>query len=243
MKTSLHISRDGKETGALLQQYLTDRGVYDRNSDAVVFYGRGHSDGPNLNGNRLGQDKIDNMRIMTEAGVRVVPYFSADDRVPQDIRFPLLARKAHGMGGTDIATVFQRQEIDWRKMAGWDWFSSYVPIANEYRVWIFRGQHLDTYEKTMQRPTDYKYIGRNFRNGFDFTLSRLHRDAADEAGKAVRALKLDFGAVDLLRGEDGRIYILEVNTAPGVIKSGAQATLGKLADCITNWCDNGYPTQ
>lgn len=245
MKTSLDISRDGAETGALLQRYLEERRVYDSRADAVVCYGYPHGRRTHMiNGHRKGQGKIDNMRLMEGAGCRVVPWFSSDNiPPPASIRFPLLARKAHGMGGTDIATVFQFEEIPWRIAAGWSWFSSYVPVATEYRVWVFRGQHLDTYEKRMRRPSDYKFIGRNFRNGFDFELVPEGRnDTTKEAIKAIKGLGLDFAAIDMLFGLDRKIYILEANTAPGVLKSDAHATLGKLADRITDWVHEGYPT-
>jgi glutathione synthase/RimK-type ligase-like ATP-grasp enzyme len=190
------------------------------------------------------------MLAMDAAGVLTVPWFQVSD-IPRgfefaqkqrimDMRFPLLARKITGQGGTDIVPVFEAKEIPWRIAAGWDWFSSYIPMITEHRVWVFRGRALGTYEKQMRRPKDYKYIGRNFRNGFDFVKSDFVRDASEQAVKAVKALRLDFGAVDMLRGMDGRVYVLEVNTAPGCIKSGAQATLGKLADCIVDWEKSGY---
>ena len=32
----------------------------------------------------------------------------------------------------------------------------------------------------------------------------------------IKALKLDFGAVDIIRAKNGKLYVLEVNTAPGL---------------------------
>lgn len=235
----LAISGVAKETGALLTEYLQDRGVYSPTGAGIVCYGSSRSIGRALNA-ACGTDKIDRLQIMRSANVQTVPWFAGRE-IPGNITFPLLARKANGYGGTDIVPVFQRDEIPWRVAAGWDWFSSYVPVANEFRVWVFRGRHLDTYEKTMQRPREYAYIGRNFRNGFDFSRVSEQADATQQAVRAVDALGLDFAAVDLLRGLDGVIYVLEVNTAPGVIRSGAHRTLARLADCITEWAESGYP--
>lgn len=233
------------ETGGLLKTYLKERGVYSVSSNVTVCYGIHDEEQPNLNGN-CGRGKIYNLECLRQNGVRTVPWFSAN-AVPKDITFPLLARKNHGYGGTDLVPVFQREEIIWRIAAGWDWFSEYVPLQTEFRVWIFRNQFLDIYEKQMRRPEDYKYIGRNFRNGFDFVLTgrgSLEEEAAIlEAKCALAALELDFGAVDVLLGKDGWAYILEVNTAPGVIKSRAQQTLGKLADCIVEWAKADCPER
>jgi len=237
MKTSVKISSDGSETGALLVEYLKDRNVYDSKGQATVCYGLSSRNRPALN-HSCQSDKITRMRAMNNAGIRTVPWFDAK-RVPANVQFPILARKMYGMGGKDIATIFQREEIDWRIAAGWDWFSEYVPVARELRCWVYRDEVLDTFEKVMRRPQDYTKIGRNFGNGFEFELVGEHTEAYKASIETLRALGLDFGAIDLLVGKDGLTYVLEANTAPGVIRSGAQATLGKFADRIVNWLQNG----
>jgi glutathione synthase/RimK-type ligase-like ATP-grasp enzyme len=238
------ISDAASETGALLVEYLKDRGVFDIKAGPTVCYGvnsRRNTE-PKLNANCM-SDKVKRMIAMGKAGVSLVPWFDGHGRLPERIQFPLLARKLTGHGGTDIVPVFQPEEVEWRLEAGWDWFSSYVPKATEYRVWTFRGEVLGTYEKIMKRPKDFKYIGANFRNGFEFMECGTIKDTASEAALATKALELDFSAIDMLRGKDGKLYILEANTAPGVIRSSAQKTLGLLADRITDWVKAGYPEK
>lgn len=238
MEVSLKIASAGKETGALLKELLQKKGIYSDKGKAVVSYGIHLVDryNPTILNGVCARGKIYNMTAMTEAGVKTVPWFQGEN-ISKGFKFPAFARKSHGCGGEDLIPVFQKYEIPWRVAAGWDWFSSYVPFETEYRVWVFKGQHLDTYEKVMQRPGEYKFMGRNFRNGFEFQLAtkRVPDEAVEEAIKAVRALQLDFAAIDLLWGSDQTPYILEANTAPGVIRSGAQKTLGKLADKIEEW--------
>lgn len=233
MKARLRIASTSKETGALLEEYLEARGVQlTHTAKSIISYGVPHPGA--LNG-CCGRGKIFNMHTIRDAGVRTVPFYvPGEQAVPADA-YPLLARGNHGYGGTDIMTVFQPEELPWRVAAGAEWFSSFVPIAQEYRVWVWRNEVLDTYVKRMNRPEDYKFIGRNFRNGFDFEHGKNEYDVSREAVKAVQALSLDFAAVDCIRGKDGLVYILETNTAPGVIKSGAQATLAKLADKMVGW--------
>ncbi len=236
MSVRLTIANSSKETGALLRQYLQHRNAYNERSSTIVCYGQPASGRRVLNSN-CGTDKIVRMHKMGRAGVLVVPWFSDPGHAAGSV-FPLLARKSTGFGGTDIVPVFQAEEIPWRIQAGWDWFSEYIPVETEYRVWVFQEQLLDVYEKTMQRPAEFKFIGRNFRNGFEFQVALLRGgaiSATDQAFGAVRALELDFGAVDILLGKDGRCYVLEVNTAPGVLRSHAEPTLAKLADKIVEW--------
>ena len=238
----LKISPVAEETGALLREYLETRKCFNYPGDADICYGVPSATCNNLNGN-CGTSKIERLELMQQAGVPTVPWFSGLD-IPKNFRFPGLARKTYGYGGLDIIPVFQPEEIPWRLDAGYDWFSEYIPIQTEYRVWVFRDKHLDTYEKVMRRTQDYRYIGRNFRNGFDFEYTtNTPLKALEAALDTVKSLGLDFGAVDMIRGKDNRIYILECNTAPGVIKSGAQATLAKLADYMRQWVKEGFPTR
>lgn len=246
MQVSLRIAAAGKETGALLKEYLEDRGVYSPSGKAVVSYGIHLCDTPKehiLNG-VCARGKIFNMDAMKAAEVRTVPWFRGTT-IPEGFTFPAYARRSHGCGGEDLMPVFQPYEVPWRAAAGWDWFSSIVPFEREFRVWTFRNNVLDIYEKVMQRPTEYKFMGRNFRNGFEFKRVPISTKAiplyieqlAIQSLEATKCLDLDFAAIDMLLGTDGNVYVLEANTAPGVIRSGAQATLGKLADHITEWAE------
>ncbi len=230
------ISSVAEETGTLLKQYLTNCG------DGIVCYGVGTTREPNLNGRCVDLDKIERLIRLNKFKIPTIKWFSAGNETPKDFKFPALARKAYGHGGTDIVPVFQPEEIEWRSEAGWDWFSEYIPIESEYRVWVFRDNHLDTYTKTMARPNEYKYVGRNFRNGFEFKLDKPNPITTEIAINCIKALNIDFGAIDMLKGIDSQYYVLECNTAPGVIRSGAQNTLKKLAAYIQDWSERGCPT-
>jgi glutathione synthase/RimK-type ligase-like ATP-grasp enzyme len=236
----LKISSVASETGALLNEYLEDRGTFNLPGDADICYGVSGNKSNSLNEN-CQTDKITRLLMMKEAKVSTVPWFTRYEDIPQTIQFPVLARNAYGHGGTDIVPVFQPEEIPWRIASGFSWFSEYIPIHTEYRVWVFRDWHLGTYKKVMRRPGEYKFIGRNFRNGFDFVYDgKPTRQAVDLAVNTIRCLGLDFGAVDMLLGKNGNLYVLECNTAPGVIRSGAQETLGLLADQMVAWAKGGF---
>jgi len=239
--TTIYISSDGRETGTLLQEMLQERGVYSKKGPAAVCYGTdGHLGGPTLN---LGcrSNKMVRMETMSRANVSLVPWARGIDA--QRLAFPLYARKLFGMGAKDLMPVFQPEEVPCRLSAGWDRFSSSVPIAQEMRAWVWRGEALQLFEKQMQRPKDYVAMGRNFGQGFEFRPIVDHAVANNEAIRATDALHLDFAAIDMILGKDGRVYVLEANTAPGAIRSGAQSTLAKLADRIADWCRADCPAR
>ena len=60
---------------------------------------------------------------------------------------------------------------------------------------------------------------RNLDGGFIFAREGVVEapEASEEALKAVAALGLDFGAVDIMyNARENKYYVLEVNTAPGL---------------------------
>lgn len=232
-------------TAAILQKLLAERGVrVSEQGKAVVSYGVSYAGNlPGLNKNAGRQDKHQQQQTLAGKGVRTIEAFSPQDaaRLPQN-RFPMLGRKRAHVGGTDILLALQPEDVALRVRAGAEFFTPYIPSVTEYRVYVYRKQHLGTYQKVMVRPQEYKKVGRNYKNGFAFQLvlsDDVPRTAVELAGAAVAALDLDFGAVDILQGKDGHFYVLEVNTAPGVEGEGRQV-IQSLADKIATWEKNGF---
>jgi len=95
-----------------------------------------------------------------------------------------------------------------------------VKKDKEYRVHVFNGKVIDYQQKKRKLNYDGPSTSgiRNHGNGWvyardDVDLPDMARDASI---RAVAALKLDFGAVDVATSLDGNIYVFEVNTAPGL---------------------------
>lgn len=101
-------------------------------------------------------------------------------------------------------------------------YTKYVKKADEYRVHVFGGEVLDVQQKRKRQevPNDeVDYQIRNLAGGWVFCRDNVDcPDSVRElAVSAVRALGLDFGAVDIgFNRHDGIGYVFEVNTAPGV---------------------------
>jgi hypothetical protein len=258
MSIELRVAANCQPTGRILAELLRERGLSIVNSDgdAVVNYGVKYTGSkPALNANSGGRTKLDELGILVRRGIRTVPVWvpKVDDgslsleQLGGDYRndaptYPLLARKETHMHGKDIMPVFQPEELSWRMAAGAAFFTEYIPRLTEYRLWVYRKRHLGAYEKEMVYPDKYRFIGCNYRNGFAFKFvpfAELPNEAFELASKSVAAMELDFGAVDILKGKDGRFYVLEVNTAPGVAGLTREG-IKKLADKIKKWVDLGY---
>lgn len=245
----LVIARGSRITGELLTKMLREKSLKinegERYGEATVSYGcRLNTQLPALNANAGGQTKYTELETLRAAGVRVPWTCLGKHWHRAEEHLPVLARRFNHRGGTDIRLV--------RTLAGlraWgikrDFYSEFIPSDREFRVQLYRSAHLGTYEKILTRPAEKKrVVGRNNDNGYSFQLcvgEAIPRAAVELAKQALTALQLDFGAVDILHGNDGAYYVLEVNTAPGA--DAGRQWLTSLVDHIATWVEKGYPAR
>jgi len=102
-------------------------------------------------------------------------------------------------------------------------YVKYKKKKAEYRVHVFLGHVIDVQQKRrrdgFRENDDFNAQIRNHGNGWVYCRDNLNYDyeLEGEAIKAVNALGLDFGAVDVIWNQhENRYYVLEVNTAPGL---------------------------
>jgi len=250
----LHIAQNCGPTGRILGKLLTEAGVQltQGPADAHVCWGAGGAYGAHaLNARCSSRNKHQELVTLAEAQVQTVPFYSAPPGgwfplALQHLPYPVLARKLQHHGGFDIR--YCKNDLRARRAlrAGRQFFTRYIPSTTEFRVWVYRRRHLGTYEKVLAHPElKRRMIGRNYKNGYAFQLVReenIPRTAVDLAVRAVDALGLDFGAVDVLLGRDGKFYVLENNSAPGVESHGRQV-IQALAAHIARWVKKGYPPR
>lgn len=252
MAIKLITARGSKRTAALLRELLEERGVKLSvgKAEAVVSYGvnLGATKLPALNANAGGITKLEELKRLSKAGVAVPQVFEAKGAGWLEKVWaarPVLARRLHHQGGTDVRYTSSKEWLRKRAASRWAYFTKFIPSDAEYRTWVYRGRHLCTYKKVLAHPERRKNLyTRNHKNGYAFTLVKegaIPRDAVALAVRGIAALDLDFGAVDIIRGVDGKCYVLEVNTAPGV--DGERVSSSKLADKIASWVRLGYPKR
>jgi glutathione synthase/RimK-type ligase-like ATP-grasp enzyme len=98
-------------------------------------------------------------------------------------------------------------------------YTQYVFKTKEFRVHVVNGKVIDTQQKIKdptREPTTWKV--RSHANGFIFARNGIVSDPLRDqlAVAAVSALGLDFGAVDIIQDKKGQLFVLEINTAPGL---------------------------
>jgi len=98
------------------------------------------------------------------------------------------------------------------------YIEEFIEAKLEYRIHVFRNSFHYAFHVDEKKGGDG--LIRNLENGWIFQeiseFNDLVIQVINESIKAVRALDYDFGAVDVLVSKDDQIYILEVNSAPGI---------------------------
>lgn len=188
--------------------------------DAVVSFGQRHSERhkPVINGECSRFNKSTHLKMFNDAGISA-PVVHVDVDAYEEGTMTL-ARKLSHRKGLDIIECRTKQQLV-EAMRQRDFWVKWIPTKVEYRVWVFRDKVFAVYEKQFKGDGPYQGVARNRRFGFKFVSREMdgvkHMDALRElCVKAVKTIHLDWGAVDVIRGKDGKFYVLEVNTMPNI---------------------------
>jgi len=175
-------------------------------------------------------DKLNSLRVLEDAGVPVPEYTTDRDEISETFGYPALGRAESHTRGEDINLILQ-----WRDAyltSGNDYFVEYIPTDLEYRVHVVNGEVVKVHEKRLRSEADNHPFIRNAETGWVFMEPRGEEPDHQLAIDAVGALGLDFGAVDMIRDENGDEYVLEVNSAPSLDEANLERYGDALAEHI-----------
>jgi hypothetical protein len=207
--------------------------------DVSVCYGARTREGALNSTVRL--DGVEQLTKLKEAGVKV-PDFTihcdeASDWVNEgDLVF---GRARVHTQGRDIVGPgrYIRGRFNRRWMNS-EWWSKVVPdVKEEWRIHIFKRPNgkYRSIARGLKHQTDVAWRVmpvRNRANGWTMRHDINPPESVRESARAsVVALGYDFGAVDLLHTENGSVYVLEVNKAPGL----DDYTCAAYVDSIVRW--------
>lgn len=153
---------------------------------------------------------------LAESGVARVEHTTSVDTVRAWLREPGVVvygrQLLNASQGKGIVIIKNASEIVYCPM-----YTKGVLKAHEYRVHVFGDKIIDVTKKKRRNEVDRNDYIKNLSNGWVYCREGITiPDSITRTAKdAVRALGLDFGAVDILLRKDAP-YVLEINTAPGL---------------------------
>jgi glutathione synthase/RimK-type ligase-like ATP-grasp enzyme len=175
----------------------------------------------------LASNKLRAFRTMLEANVNVVPFTTHKFDVERwlDEGTKVVARKLlSSHSGRGIVVIKTKEDFVPAPL-----YTKYIKKDDEFRVHVFKEKVIDYVCKRKRTGVEADPYIRSHNNGWVFCRDAitLSEGVKNEAVAAVKALGLDFGAVDVVF-RNGRAFVLEVNTAPGL----EGTTLQRYADAF-----------
>ena len=162
----------------------------------------------------VARNKLDTFHVLDIEGVSI-PEYTEDKSVAQSWDGVVVCRKTvTGQEGQGIVIATNPDEIVDAPL-----YTKHVRHKHEFRVHVFKGSVIDFTQKKKRSDVEVNPFVRNSAGNWVFCREGvvLPDDVAEQAVKAVNALGLDFGAVDVAyREREDKAFILEINSAPGL---------------------------
>lgn len=170
---------------------------------------------------RNASNKIKTFQLLEELAVENTKDFSIAKNWIENGDFVYQRNLVASHGGNGIKVVHSVEELEYAPL-----YTKGVHVDREYRVHVVNGQVIDYIRKSISRDNRNvnQYI-RNHTQGWIFTRGGFEQneEIKNIAIKAIQKLNLDFGAVDVIQEkETNKVYVLEVNTAPGIMGTSLQ---------------------
>lgn len=172
---------------------------------------------------KVAANKLSTLQALKKAGIPV-PDFTTEYLVAkswQERGYRVVLRhKVSSHSGNGIEIAYPESDLKYAPL-----YTKYTKKDKEFRVHVVDGKVIDFCEKRKRisdEPVDP--LIRSHQNGWvfcrvDVYLTDRMRQVCIQA---VKALGLDFGAVDFITRDD-KMWVLEVNTAPGICKTSLKA--------------------
>ena len=177
-------------------------------------------------------NKLEFRRKLNDAGLCPKTWFDWFS-MPTGLSYPLIVRKAHHAQGRGMWVV--EDDFDLRNVVSQlgprnYYISEIIDKVSEYRVFVAQGRAVWVAKKTPGNPED---IAWNVARGGRFDNVRFNEwplKAVRAAIEAFNLSKLDFGGVDVMLDAEGKVYVLEINSAPSQTSPYRQECTAKALD-------------
>jgi hypothetical protein len=192
-----------------------------RAGDVVINWGSGNfgnfGQATTLNPNvKAASCKLASFQRFSADGVRTPRFWTDKQDIPADA-YPVMCRTVlRGHSGAGIVVAENAQQLVPCQL-----YTQYVKKKDEYRVHVLKDKAFFIQRKARKLDVENpNWQVRNLAGGFVFVevpAAETPADVLEQAVKAIQALGLDFGGVDVMWNErEEQAYVLEVNTACGL---------------------------
>jgi len=160
--------------------------------------------------------KIAQHGVFLENNIPVVPtriFYTREQILGDNLEYPMIAKHERGYQGKSVRKFENREEMEKfvnkinEKNFGMFLWQKYLPTKWDIRVVIVDGKAIGGMKRSA--------VGDEFRSNFSlggavekWNLSEEERSMAE---KVAQVCGLDYGGVDIMKDENGKNYILEVN--------------------------------
>ena len=247
MRSIVYPYKMGSQSAKLLARALgglrvyPDRKYRKRPTDLVINWGSSTAPrwgSPDLNGTGVAEaaNKLTTLRLLASNGVSVpvwTTYPQEAMRLVLEGNTLFCRTTLTGHSGQGIVIAKEIQDLVQSPL-----YTQSFPKEKEYRIHVFDGNVIDATEKRKRNGTGDREGHHVWNHGNDFVFAREGIECpdvvADQAVKAVQALGLDFGAVDIGWHSELGAVVFEVNTAPGIVGTTLSKYVEAINGCLTS---------
>lgn len=188
-------------------------------------------------------NKLKSLNILKDNGILVPKIYVTKENL-KNISFPLYSRKEYHTMGKDIILIHDINEAI-SSLKNERYLVESIECKKEYRIHIFLGKMIFGSKKYFRKQLweelgkpKMKDLIRNNSHGWGYhyfnDVNNIPESVIKEAEKAVKALGLIWGAVDIIKSKNNKPYILEINSAPGLREDGADLYAEEFQKLIDN---------
>lgn len=162
----------------------------------------------------------------------------------ESLEVPVIVRPRHHAQGRQLFVCRTSAEVQdaCRRCGTGYYISELINKSAEYRMFIVQGRCAAVAQKTPGNPDDVAW---NVAQGGRFDNVRFDQWPLQAVRKSIEAFNLSdlvFGGVDMMIDQEGRAYVIEINSAPSLpLKSDGEPTYRQtaMAKCFDWFLDRG----
>lgn len=179
---------------------------------------------------RICTSKTRTYKVLAQAGVPTVEWTASRSEAQRWLtEGSIVFHRAVDSGARGVGITVLGPDSPHESLPQGGFFTKKIS-GREFRVYCVGDQVTSILEKRQRLGIDADPHVRSYANGYVFC--RNHRSPIDRdlftntSVRALQAVGLDFGGIDVILKNDGTLHVLEINSAPGITGTALQEMCG-----------------